>query len=199
VLQVHLAVEFSHGGCIQTSPQGREHPHQLRMTPQSGAVEHRHRLVGREIVAVIDERGELEGGDLSIRGIAGNHIHLAIRQGPVAILTIQELKAKAPPHGWGQRQQVADRVELVPLGITCAHQNRKGVVETQRRKDCQTELALVPLDRLLPDPLGITDGRSLEDRGPRGAGVLDIAIHLATAQRFVEHKGATKIKLSLHH
>jgi hypothetical protein len=95
------------------------------MAPQGGAVEHGHRLVGREIVAVINERGELEGGDLSIRGIAGNHIHLAIRQSPigqaqihvprrrskhqaialgqppVAILTIQELKAKARPPGWG--------------------------------------------------------------------------------------------------
>ena len=78
MLQVHLAVEFTHRGRIQSPSQGLENPHQLGMAPQAGAVEHGHRLVGREIVPIVNEMGEIKGCNLSIRGIASNHIHLAI-------------------------------------------------------------------------------------------------------------------------
>ena len=100
-------------------------------------------------------------------------------------------EAGAPPRRLPRR--IVDRSEPACPRVPAAHENRKRIVETERGQQ-GAAAARVQFAHGGKNRLRIADHRLMEDRGQRGARVLDVHVDVARPQRAVADQGAAEIQ-----
>ena len=198
--------------------QGAAH---LRIPQQRRRARDRNCFVRREVVAVVFELKEIKTVDQPRRGITGDEIDLPGRERAVAEREIHDLRRTAKSQSVGLRQagisirpfhelvtkprspfrrdsgRIVDGVEVFRPGIGAADEDRERVVVAERREQ-RASAVCVELAYLSEHGLRIFDDRPPEDRGQRGAGVLDVDVDLAGRERAVADERAAKIQLASH-
>ena len=81
--EIDGGVQRPHVPIGHTAGQTRERAADGRLPQQRGRSNDRHGIVGRKIVAIVVERREVERVDQRARGVAGDDVHLAVRERPV--------------------------------------------------------------------------------------------------------------------
>ena len=83
VVAIHGVVEPAHVGFGDFSREGVEDGAQFRVLCQDLGAHYGNCFVGREVVAVIFERDEIEGIDQAVGGVSGDDVNLFFFQGAV--------------------------------------------------------------------------------------------------------------------
>src|SRR5438093_6598155 len=173
-------------------------------------------------MAVVLQHDEVQGLNLAVRRVAGDHVHLPLRQRPVRQPQVhrggwgsepQSVYAREPPEAVGALQelvaesglparrharQVGDALQAVARGVAVSHGDGEGVVESERFAPDERESLRVIARNGAIHAVAIGDERVLQHGGVRGSRVFDVEIDLARRDRVVAHERAAEVKAPLY-
>src|ERR1700751_4717497 len=167
----------------------------LRPALEGRVAHERNGLIGREVVLVIREDGEPEGGDGTVGGVSGDHVDLAGVEGAVekaevhgaggsgklesvrgaeagkAVGALLEFVADTELPFWRVLCGLAEGSEVQAAGVVSADDHGEGVVEAEGRTDGDMVFRGVEAAHGIENLLRVAVDRLLEDGGERGSGV----------------------------
>src|SRR2546422_200272 len=173
-------------------------------------------------MAVVLQHDEVQGLNLAVRRVAGDHVHLPLRQRPIrqpqvhrggwgsepqsvyarepseAVGALQELVAESRLPARRHARQVGDALQVVARGVAASHGDGEGVVEAERFAPDERESLRVVARNGAIHAVAIGDGRVLQYGGVRGSRVLDVEIDLARRDGLMAHERAAEVEAPLH-
>jgi hypothetical protein len=175
-------------------------------------------VVGREIVFVVGEDGEVAGGKKAIGGIPCDEIHLIIEkcsieeaeihdagrggefqivgagEAGVAVGAFIEFVAEAGAPLRSDGGGAGNCGEMVEAGVGSADDDGEGVVEAEGGKDFEMEALRVFIVNFLEDGLGIGLDWIFQDGGQGSAGVFDVGVNATREDGLLADVGSAEIE-----